>query len=116
MLKTILAIVIGTLISTMLLSALGFMEPYDIDKDIEDNKSTTAVTTLEPEASATSADLDSDIGGELPGVDEATQTVACPENTDGPDISEITEAEETTATVTEAPQIDYGWGEQPGAE
>ena len=99
MTKTIISIVVATLISTLLLSFLGYAEPFEFNK--EDDETTAKVTTVTVAA---------DQAEDLPGAVDSTETVACPEETDGPD----TDVSDSPANTTEAPQIDYGWGEQPG--
>ena len=93
MLKTITSIVLATIISTLLLSLIGFVEPFDYDKD--DDEKSNEVTTVNVAA---------DQSEDLPGID------ACPEETDSSDEA----VSDSPSNTTEAPQIDYGWGEEPG--
>lgn len=116
MLKMIFSSVIAILVSSIILTAISKVPQFDFENKCDsDKKSTSAVTTVIPSASDSSGqsepaappDNNGDAGGELPGAETPGVTDSCPEEIEHPDI---VEPEVTTA----APQIDYGWGEEPG--
>ena len=87
MLKTITTIVLATIISSILLSVIGFAPSFDFKDDEEETEVTTTVAADAPQAA--------------PGCDEDLSGSAEPVTT-------------TSVRTTQAPQIDYGWTEEPG--
>lgn len=116
MLKMIFSSVIAIIVSSIILTAISKVPQFDFEDECDsDKKSTSAVTTVIPSESDSDGqseptaptDKNGDVGDELPDSETPNVTDSCPEETEQPDI---VEPEVSTA----APQIDYGWGEEPG--
>ena len=89
MLKTIVSIVLATIISSILLSVIGFAPSFEIKDDDDETKVTTVAADIPADNTPPGA----------PGCDE--------------DLSGSVEVT-TSAHTTSTPQIDYGWPEEPG--
>ena len=91
MLKTITTIVLATIISSILLSVIGFAPSFEIKDDDDETKVTTVAADFPVDNTPSGA----------PGCDEDLSGSAEPVTT-------------TSVRTTQAPQIDYGWTEEPG--
>ena len=91
MLKTIAKAVIVTVAASVILSMLAY-SPFDFNNKDDEEKTASTTTILNS-----------------PGVDAPEEAPGCDE-----DLGGSAEPAQTTARTTSAPQIDYGWSEEPG--